>query len=341
MHRQYRPLQNDEPLVVVLNGLELSPTAPQQIADLSPRVQVREGSRTGLADARAIYTLNGEFDAADLRHLRLVQIKAVSLAGRENIRGLAADIPVATLRGAYTPAVAELAVAILLAVARHVDYALGQQRQQRWAQQDAELRKDIVLCFGKTVGIVGYGSVGRQIARVLHSMGMTVLACKRNPRQRENDEPFYPNLGDRRGELPRSWFGPAQLARMAAESDILINTLPGTSETRGLIDRKVLEALPAGALLVNVGRGGTVDEAALVDLLESGQLAGAGLDVFEREPLPPDHPLWSIPNVLITPHVGSASSDQSERADSVLIENLGRMLNNRPLINVGDVQRGY
>ena len=342
MKLQYRPLGRDEPLVLVIDGAILPEVSVRRATALSPRVALhRQVNATTLAEARVVYTEEAEFDATQTRQLRLVQGKSASIAYLLDIQGLPPDVPVANVRGAFTPAVAEQAVGMLLSLTRRFTHVFAQQQRCRWSQTDPELRRETGVCFGKTVGFVGYGSIGRHIARILHGMGMSILAGKRDPRCHPIAAPVFRDFGDPAGELPRDWFGPLDLSRMAAQCHVLVNTLPGTDHTFGLINRQVLEALPRGAVFVNVGRGGVVDEAALIEGLHTGHLAGAGMDVFEQEPLPSDHPFWSMPNVIVSPHIGSASGDQLERAADVLIENLKRLLHNRPLVNVVNLNRGY
>jgi phosphoglycerate dehydrogenase-like enzyme len=126
-----------------------------------------------------------------------------------------------------------------------------------------------------------------------------------------------------------------------AESDFVVSTLPGTAATRHLIDAAVLGAMKPTAVLVNIGRGAVIDEAALIDVLRAGAIAGAALDVFEEEPLPADSPLWSLPNVIVTPHVSGNSDRYDEMVTDVFVENLARYLDGRPLLNVLDRARGY
>ena len=191
------------------------------------------------------------------------------------------------------------------------------------------------------MGIIGYGSIGRQIAKIAQALGMKVLACKREPDKKCQTSYRIPGTGDPEGRIPEAWFGTDQLTLMLGRCDVAVITLPLTPATRGLVGKQELEALPSHAYVLNVGRGPVLDEAALIDSLQMGRLAGAALDVFDLEPLPVENPLWRLPNVLVMPHIASWTKLQSYRAAEVLIENLSRYLKGEPLINVIDKNSMY
>jgi phosphoglycerate dehydrogenase-like enzyme len=191
------------------------------------------------------------------------------------------------------------------------------------------------------MGIVGYGSIGRQIARLASAMGMTILACKRRPEKKSDDSYLLPGTGDPEGKLPKAWFGEKQITEMFRQSDFAMITLPHVETTERLIGKEQLAALPRHAYLANVGRGAVIDEPALVDALSSGAIAGAALDVFAEEPLPSNSPLWTMPHVLIMPHIASWTTMQATRAAGVLIDNIKRDLANRPLVNLIDKKLMY
>ena len=135
--------------------------------------------------------------------------------------------------------------------------------------------------------------------------------------------------------------GANELQQLASRSDVFVLTVPHTRETAKLVDERVLSALPRGAYLMNVSRGGLVDEDALLALLDNGHLGGCTLDVFSKEPLPPDHPFWTHPKVLITPHVSAVSHRYWEREVALMTENIGRYLRKKPLRNVVNFEAGY
>lgn len=327
--------------MTVLLDAPLPDLQRERLLQLSPDLELVEGiSPSNLQQAQIIYTNKAPFDPADAPRLRWVQVNTVGVNQVTGTSLAGSGIPIANVRGAYSMAVAEEAFAMLLALTRHLQVAARLQSERCWQGNLIRLRGDD--CYGKTMGIVGYGSVGRQIARIAQAMGMKVLACKRRPEQRDDTNFHLPNTGDPDGSIPEpTWFGTDEIADMLRLSDVAVVTVPYTDGTRNLIGKAELEALPTGAYLINVGRGGVVDEDALVACLEGGRLAGAGLDVFAEEPLPPDSPLWSLPNVVVMPHVGSYSIGAPGFAAEVLIENLSRELSGRPLVNVVDFDLGY
>jgi len=193
---------------------------------------------------------------------------------------------------------------------------------------------------GKTIGIVGYGSIGRQVARLANTFGMRVLAMQRGTNHR--DQGFlFPGVGDPEGNLPDRYYLPDQLHAMLSESDVVVIALPLTQKTRGLFDDSVFQVMKPTAFLVNIARGDVCDESALIRALQEKQIAGAALDVFHQEPLSPNHPLWHLPNVFISPHTAGLTPHYDERAATIFEENLRRYLLGEPLFNVVDKVQGY
>lgn len=207
---------------------------------------------------------------------------------------------------------------------RNLHLAFAQQHEARWNNQP--YRETLKTLRGKTLGIFGLGAIGERVAAIAAPFGLRVIGLERTPR---------PVAG------VSEVFGPEQLPAFLAQSELLVNILPLTAATRGWIGARELAQLPRGAFFVNVGRGATVDTDALVEALRSGQLAGAGLDVTEPEPLPPDHPLWKLPHVLITPHYSGAQPDYFSHLGELFIENLRRYVAGEPLLNVVDKRAGY
>lgn len=334
--------ENDEndPLTVLIDA-PLPDQHRERIQQLSPDIEMIDGvSAENLQRAQVIYTNTAPFDPAGAPNLRWVQVNTAGIDQFIDSPLGRSGVPLANVRGAYSAPVAELTFAMLLTLTRRLQRGAALQAEHCWKGELTRLRG--YDCYGKTMGIVGYGGVGRHIGRIAKAMGMKVLACKRRPEQRVDPGFHLPNTGDPEGEFPETpWFGPDDLPEMLSQSDILVVTAPMTGSTRGLIGKAELEMLPAGAYLISVGRGGVVDESALLACLESGQLAGAGLDVFAQEPLPAESPLWDAPNTVIMPHIGSYSIGQPDLAAEVLIENLSREVSGRPLLNLVDLEQGY
>jgi phosphoglycerate dehydrogenase-like enzyme len=242
--------------------------------------------------------------------------------------------------GIHATPMAEYALMMLLAFAHRVPQMAADQVRAHWPgthwadYAPSDLR-------GATLGILGYGSVGRETARMATAMGMRVLALKREPTQKTDTGWRIPGLGDPEGTLPKRYFSPEELPQLLAEADYVLLTLPLTAATRHFINRQSLAHMRRSAVLVNVGRGGLVDERALVEALQRGIIRGAGLDVFEEEPLPADSPLWGMPNVIITPHISGFSQAGDLRAMELFAENMRRYLNGERLYNLVDISGGY
>lgn len=248
--------------------------------------------------------------------LRLIQLMG---AGADRLLP-APDLPpgvrIAGARGVFAAEVAEHALALTLALARALPTLVRRQGERAWQPFASR------TLAGQTMGILGMGSVGQRVARGAEALGMRVLGLSRRPR------------------APEIW-GPDRLDELLASSNVLVVALPFTPGTSGLLDHRRLRLLPPGAWLVNVGRGGVVDEAALDDALREGHLGGAGLDVFDEEPLPSRSPLWSAPNVLISPHLAGLGVRYVERIIPILLENVRRLEAGEALTHEVDRDAGY
>ncbi|MBA2355153.1 MAG: D-2-hydroxyacid dehydrogenase, partial [Acidobacteria bacterium] len=224
------------------------------------------------------------------------------------------------------PAMAEHVIALMLSFARALPAYHDAQRRRAWERSPAGASPAFTL-EGKTVLVVGLGGIGTEVARRAHGLGMTVLATRASARPAP---PFVSEIG-----LADS------LTRFTPRADFVVNTLPLTAETRGQFDARVFATMKRGAYFVNVGRGATVVTDDLMQALRSASIAGAGLDVVEPEPLPPDHPLWTMANVIITPHSSSDSDVDEESRWLVVRENLRRYVAGERMLSVVDPKRGY
>lgn len=231
--------------------------------------------------------------------------------------------------GVYAEPLADFILASILHFARGLDLAEAARRRRMWGH--GEISAATGRLFeprGRTVGVVGYGGIGRAVGRRAAALGMRVLALRRGVA----GEP-----APHAAEVLR----PAELPRLLAESHAVVLALPETVETRGLIGARELASMREDAVLINVSRGGIVDEPALCAALREGRLRGAALDVFAREPLPPDSPLWTTANVLITPHAAALSPLFWERETDLILTNIRRYLAGEPLVNEVDPECGY
>lgn len=232
------------------------------------------------------------------------------------------DILVTTSSGIHAIPLCEHVFAMMLALSRRLHSAIRQQIHRRWDRRGCvggELG-------GGTLGILGLGHIGAELAKRAAAFEMRVIGIKRTP----SPVPYVERV------LP-----PEGLDEVLAESDAVVIALPLTPQTRGLIGERELRLMKPTAFLINVGRGPIVQEQALLRALREGWIAGAALDVFEREPLPPDSPFYDLENVILTPHVAGTSPRYMDRAIPLFCENLARYLRGETLLNVVDKERGY
>jgi phosphoglycerate dehydrogenase-like enzyme len=250
------------------------------------------------------------------------------------------DLLATTISGANASQVAEHVLMMLLALGHHLPAHFELKQRAEWPK-DRWKRFSPLELRDRLVGIVGYGSIGRQVARLLSAFGAVVLGTKRDAMDPEDSGYFPQELGDPGGDLVHRLYPPEALRSMLKESDFVVISTPLTPETRHLIGAEALAACKPGAYLIDISRGGIVDHDALIKALQTGQLAGAALDVFPKEPLPADSPLWKMPNVILTPHISGVASSYDQRAAALFTENLYRYLANLPLFNLIDLTRGY
>jgi phosphoglycerate dehydrogenase-like enzyme len=250
------------------------------------------------------------------------------------------DLTMTTLSGVSATKAAEYAVMMLLALGHRLPDVIAAQKKGDWPRDRWERFSPQELRTS-TVGIVGYGSIGRQIARLLREFGATVLAAKRDAMHPEDSGYIPEGQGDPTGELVHRLYPYQALHSMLRECDFVIITIPLTPETRRMIGAAELAVLKPTATLIDISRGGVIDHNALLSVLRERKIAGAALDVYEQEPLPADHPLWKLPNVILTPHIAGFSPHYEQRAVNLFAENLTRYLAGLPLYNRFDAERGY
>lgn len=226
--------------------------------------------------------------------------------------------------GIHALNIGEHVFAMLLAFARNLPQAFRSQEAGQWQRVGSEHLFELT---GKTMLILGLGAIGRQCAHLAKAFGMQVIGLRRNPDKGHEGVDEMVGVGDLLSVLPKA--------------DVVVSTLPGGPHTKYLMDARAFDAMQNGAYFINIGRGETVDEKALVDALSQGSIAGAGLDVFEEEPLPESSPLWGLENVIITAHYAGETPYYTERALGVFTDNLRRFVAGEPLRNVVDKALGY
>jgi phosphoglycerate dehydrogenase-like enzyme len=252
----------------------------------------------------------------------------------------ATSISLTTASGIHATPIAEYTLASMLSYAHRIHLSIRAQLRHEWLKS-GQFMASIEDLRGRTLGIIGYGSIGRETARLAQAFGMTVLALKRDPGDRKDHGWNPAGLGDPDGTIPQQFFGPEQRAEMLHECDFVSVTLPLTDHTRKFIGASEFAAIKPGAFVVNIGRGEVIDETAMIAALKDGKLGGAGLDVFEREPLPAESPLWDIENVILTPHMSGANRGYMDHACELFADNLRRFAANQPLLNLVDMKWGY
>jgi phosphoglycerate dehydrogenase-like enzyme len=251
-----------------------------------------------------------------------------------------AGVIITTLSGAHAPQMGEYIVMMLLALGHKLPGLLGLKNKADWPPDRFERFRPREL-RGSTVGIIGYGSIGRETARLLQPFGVTVLATKWNAMQPQDTGYTQEGLGDPPGDLPHRIYPFQAIKSMISECDFLVVAVPLTPSTQGLIGTEELAVMKPHTYLIDVSRGGVIDHIALIRALKDKKIAGAALDVFPEEPLPPNSPLWKFPNVIISPHISGNTPHYDQRAMALFIENMRRYLGGDPLHNRFEAERGY
>ncbi|MCK6579970.1 MAG: D-2-hydroxyacid dehydrogenase [Anaerolineae bacterium] len=337
-------MSSSEPIHVVV-AMDFSDEIIDQLRDISPRLHIErltQPPERAWAQAEILYTLNTLPLPEQTPRLRWIQFHT---AGMDHLRGHAIlsanDITLTTTSGLHAVNMTEYCLGMILALNYKIPEMLRFQAKSEWSKDRYKVFTPLPL-RGRTLGIVGYGAIGRELARAADALGMTVLAMKRDVMHpAETGSYREPGTGDPAGEIPARIYPPAALGSMAAACDVLVLITPLTDQTRDLVDSEVLRGMKKTALLIDLARGGVVDETALLTALKEGWIAGAALDVFETEPLPPESPLWSAPNLIISPHIAGYRADYHARAADVFAANLRRYLDDEPLFNVFARELGY
>jgi phosphoglycerate dehydrogenase-like enzyme len=266
---------------------------------------------------------------AGLDSLRWVHTAAAGVSASITAELRASGARLTNSAGVHAEPIADWVLVAIGFWLRGFPVALRAQAEARWTKDEFTNGSVPVREFaGTRVGIIGLGGIGRAVARRCAALGMEVSAVRRHP-------------GRARPKGVRWLAGPGKLVDLARRSDVLVLAAPQTAETKGLVGAELLAALPRGAYVINVARGGLADEDALRRALDDGHVAGCALDVFAREPLPADHPFWRHPRVLVFPHVSAVSARFWARETALLVDNIARYRTGRRLRNVVNLELGY
>lgn len=243
----------------------------------------------------------------DAKKLKWIQALGTGVDNIVDLPSLGPEVVVTNIRGIHGAPVSEATVAFMLSLARDLPRSVHAQDRSEWERWPAQ------LLAGKTVGVLGVGLIAEYLAPICKTFGMTTVGITGSPRP----TPGFDRMVKR-----------DDLIAVAGELDFLVALIPMSEQTRNIIGEAVFKAMKPSAYLVNVARGGVVDEPALIKALEAGEIAGAGLDVFSEEPLPPDNPLWKTKNITIFPHLGGYSQGYETRAFPTIERNMRSFFDN-------------
>lgn len=311
-----------------------NPAPPDRLAEFQreyPQVQFvnapsRDQAVKLVEDADAFFggMTDEEFRAA--KNLKWIQSPSAGVEWMWKIPSIAeSHVVVTNARGAHAATIAEHTFALLLALTRAIKLHYDYMAKHEWVR--GEMGRHLSGIKGLTMGIIGFGNIGRNIGRRAAAFEMNVLAVDAHP--------------GAAGDGVKEVWPLEKLNDMCREADVLVIAAPITPQTRGMVGREQIGLMKKGSYLVAVSRGGIVDEPSLIEALNSGQLAGAGLDVQATEPMPKDDPLWDAPNIVITPHDSGASRLTTDLMWSIFFENVGKFVKGEPLTNTVDKKLGY
>jgi len=311
-------------MAIILVRGELNAAEQAQIKAAFPEAEViaAEGEEfmRHLPTAEVVWGALRPAQIALGKTLRLIQVQSAGVDHMLSPELRACPAELCTTSGIHQETIAEHVLGMMLCLARSYPAHILNQQTKSWHPTNPK------LLYGQVVGVLGFGAIGQAIGARAKAFCMQVIAVRKHPAPSPCADLVVADT---------------ELDAILPRVNHLVVALPLTPETDNLLHRKRLGLLPAGAYFYNIARGKVVDEAALAEFLQSGHLAGAGLDVFAEEPLPAASPLWSLRNVLITPHCAGSLPNYRERALAIFLENLRRLRLGEALINTVDKQAGY
>ena len=320
------PLDGD--LVRQITGIDrrvrLTNVFDLMMAELKGEAKAREKQDAPLARAEIIYGFGLPDDVINRApKLKWIQTTSAGVDMYLNDDLLKSRVILTNVRGMHAVTIGEFVLGEMLMFAKGAPQCFQQKQLKQWKPFMPS------ILYGKTVSIIGLGGIGREIARISKAFGMNVLATRRSARRTDHAryvDRMYP-IDD--------------LTTLLGESDFVVLALPLTHETHQLIGEKQLHIMKPTAFLINISRGKIVDERALILSLEENRIAGAGLDVFETEPLPGNSRLWELPNVILSPHIAGGMDRYAEQATAIFCKNLKRYIAGEKLLKVVNKQKGY
>jgi phosphoglycerate dehydrogenase-like enzyme len=316
--------------IKIISTDELTSDEQQKIRSVSKNINLQvisDNQSSAIEDAEVII---GDVNAAMLQRAKKLRWVQVMHAGVENMpkEMIAHPVVLTNMQKIFAPVIAESAISLLLSLTRGlVQFGIPNFEKKKWAHDPSDDTKQTDL-YKKTIGIVGMGGIGSETARRLHyGFNMRVLATDAKPMHKPD---FVEELHD------PGWF-----MDMVPKVDVLMSAAPLTKETKEMFNEQVFSKMKRDSYFINVSRGGLVKNEALIDALKNKKIRGAGLDVATPEPLPPDHPLWTCPNLVITAHNSTVAESRYGRMFGLLTENVRRYSAGLPLMNVVDKEKGY
>lgn len=276
-----------------------------------------------LQSASIVYGLPPLSRLQAAKNLRWIQLTSAGVPQELCPEASRQQLEITCLSGLYGPSIAEHALGMMLMLARNLHVVIRQQQAQQW---NRELAKSMADLHGRTLAVVGVGNIGQHIARLARALGMRVLGCRRRDRPTPDVDRWYPR---------------SELHEMLADADHVAVAAPLTAATDGMLGSREFSALKSGAFYINVSRGAVAQEAALLAALRSGRLAGAGLDAYAMEPLPADHPFWTMPQVIVSPHYSGETINNSSLPAERFLRNLRSWRDQKPREGVVDLEHGY
>jgi len=304
--------------------IKVTDASPLAAAEFHGDTSGKEKLDAVLAEADVIYGLIPPKDLlARAPRLRWIQMTSAGVDRLRNTDIWRSDLIITGVSGIHATPIGEFVLELMLMFAKGAPQCFLMKQKREWR------RFMPVVLRGKTVGIIGAGHIGREVARLSKAFGMRVVATRRSARK-PGTARYIDSL------LPAD-----RLPSLLAESDFVIVATPYTTETHHLVGEKELKTMKPAAYIINIARGGIIDEEALVKALDEKWIAGAGLDVTAREPLPPESRLWDFDNVILSPHVAGGMEEYMARATALFCENLRRYLAGKKLLNVIDREKGY
>ena len=328
----------------VLSTRSFSEEWLDRLRAVSPRIIVRQHScefaheipAELLEWAHVLYTWGAFPERVQCSNLRWVQLDTSGSDAALSSPLGKSDIAITTLIGVAPPNMAEHTLMMMMAIGRRLPLMVKLQLQNEWPT--FQFRWDNFTpteLFGATVGIIGYGSIGKEIGRLAHAFNMRVVAITRPGSMGVRNSLVYqiPTLSGLAGTEPNLIYTSDQLLEALPHCDYVVLSVPHTLDTHNLLSEAAFQAMKPASVLINVARGGVVDETALIRALDEKWIAGAALDVFEQEPLPADSPLWQMENVIISPHIAGLTSRYYDVVLDLFSTNLRRYINGEPLLN--------